>query len=245
MPQYGMPEKSFQPTEKQQRRLLRSLMNMRPPLPLNREFLSVQDALLSAERDEKGVVDVNTLPATADPQIILWQGDITRLAADAIVDADNSSLLGCFCPCHDCIDNAIHSAAGLQLRDECSKLMNEQGYEEPVGKAKITGAYNLPCKYVIHTVGPMVQGSLTESDRAALRSCYRFCMELAIQKGLKSLVFCCISTGEFRFPNREAAQIATAEVKEVLSRDSSGMKVIFNVFKDCDYGIYRDILCTD
>lgn len=245
MPQYRQQAAQFPPEENQQRRLLRSLMNLRPPVPLKAEFLSVQDALLSAEREEKGVVDADALPATADPRIILWQGDITRLAADAIVDADNSALLGCFCPCHGCIDNAIHSAAGLQLRDECNRLMQTQGHAEPTGQAKITAGYNLPCHYVLHTVGPIVHGALTPKHREELSSCYRSCLELAAEKQLHSVAFCCISTGEFHFPGQEAAQIAVATVKEFLSRDGSGMKVIFNVFKDMDYQIYHELLFTD
>lgn len=245
MPQYREQAKSFPPDEAQQRRLLRSLMNVRPPMPLDAEFTAVQDALLSAEREQRGVVEIDTLPVSADPRIVLWQGDITRLAADAIVDADNSALLGCFCPCHGCIDNAIHSAAGLQLRDECNRIMQKQSHEEPTGQAKITGAYNLPSRYVIHTVGPIVQGRLTKRDREGLQSCYRACLELALQKELNSIAFCCISTGEFRFPNQEAAQIAVATVKEFLSRDGSGMKVIFNVFKDIDHQIYNELLRAD
>lgn len=245
MPQYKNQAWQFPPDAPSQRRLLRSLMNVRPPMPLDADFLRVQDKLLSAECEEKGVIAVDTLPTTDHPCIYLWQGDITRLAADAIVDADNSALLGCFYPCHGCIDNAIHSAAGLQLRDECNRIMQEQGREEPTGQAKITGAYNLPCKYVLHTVGPIVQGAVTQKHRAELQSCYQSCLELAAEKQLNSVAFCCISTGEFHFPNREAAQIAVATVKEFLGRNGSGMKVIFNVFKDTDYQIYQDLLCAN
>ena len=229
MPQYMEQANQFPQDATAQRRLLRSLMNVCPPMRLDTEFLRLQDHLLSAEREEKGFMSVESLPETPLRGIYLWQGDITRLAADAIVDADNSALLGCFCPCHGCIDNAIHSAAGLQLRDECNRLMQEQGHEESTGQAKITDAYNLPCKYVLHTVGPIVQGYLTEKHRADLQSCYRSCLELAAEKRLQSVAFCCISTGEFHFPNKEAAQIAVATVKEFLSRDGSGMKVIFNL----------------
>lgn len=245
MPQYREQAVKFPKEETQQRRLLRSLMNLRPPMPLKAEFIALQDALLSAEREEQGIVEIDTLPVTADLRIVLWQGDITRLAADAIVDADNSTLLGCFCPCHGCIDNAIHSAAGLQLRDECNRIMQAQGYEEPTGQAKITQGYNLPCRYVLHTVGPIVQGALTQKHRVELESCYRACLELAAEKQLKSIAFCCISTGEFHFPNQEAAQIAVAAVKEFLSRYGNGMKVIFNVFKDIDYQIYHELLRAD
>ncbi len=245
MPNYRAESTRLPREEAEQRRLLRSLMNVRPPMPLSPEYLAAQDALLAAEREEKGIVSVERLSETPLHGIYLWQGDITRLAADAIVDADNSALLGCFCPCHGCIDNAIHSAAGLQLRDECNQIMQTQGHEESTGQAKITGAYNLPCQYVLHTVGPIVQGALTKKHRAELQRCYHSCLELAAAKRLKSIAFCCISTGEFRFPNREAAQIAVATVKGFLSRDGSGMKVIFNVFKDIDYQIYHELLYAD
>lgn len=245
MPNYRAESARLPREEAAQRRLLRSLMNVRPPMPLSPEYLAAQDALLAAEREEKGIVSVERLSETPLHGIYLWQGDITRLAADAIVDADNSALLGCFCPCHGCIDNAIHSAAGLQLRDECNQIMQTQGHEESTGQAKITGAYNLPCQYVLHTVGPIVQGALTKKHRAELQRCYHSCLELAAAKRLKSIAFCCISTGEFHFPNREAAQIAVATVKGFLSRDGSGMKVIFNVFKDIDYQIYHELLYAD
>ncbi len=245
MPNYRAESARLPREEAAQRRLLRSLMNVRPPMPLSPEYLAAQDALLAAEREEKGIVSVERLSETPLHGIYLWQGDITRLAADAIVDADNSALLGCFCPCHGCIDNAIHSAAGLQLRDECNQIMQTQGHEESTGQAKITGAYNLPCQYVLHTVGPIVQEALTKKHRAELQSGYHSCLELAAAKRLKSIAFCCISTGEFHFPNREAAQIAVATVKGFLSRDGSGMKVIFNVFKDIDYQIYHELLYAD
>lgn len=225
------------------RRLLRALMNVCPPLPLDPGFLAAQDELLRAEREERGVVDADALPAVpGHPQLVLWQGDITRLKADAIVNAANSALLGCFVPCHGCIDNAIHSAAGLQLRAECHKLMAAQGHEEPNGRAKLTKGYNLPAKYVLHTVGPIVRGEVTEADRRDLASCYRSCLELAEERGLESVAFCCISTGEFRFPNREAAQIAVETVTEVLRGLKSVKRVIFNVFKDLDKEIYADLL---
>ena len=226
-----------------QRRLLRSLMNTRHPMPLSPGFLALQDEGLSAEREEKGTVVADTLPVTAThPQIALWQGDITRLRADAIVNAANSTLLGCFCPCHGCIDNAIHSAAGLQLREECNRLMEAQGHPEPIGWAKLTNGYNLPAQYVLHTVGPIVQNEVTERDREKLASCYRSCLELAAEKGLKTVAFCCISTGEFYFPNQEAAEIAVGTVKQFLQAATSIRKVIFNVFKDIDAEIYRELL---
>ena len=225
------------------RRLLRALMNIRPPLPLDPDFLRLQDALLSAEREERGVVDAAALPeAPGRPGIALWQGDITRLRADAVVNAANSTLLGCFHPCHGCIDNAIHSAAGLQLRDACARLMEVQGHPEPTGTAKLTGGCNLPARHVLHTVGPIITGPLTGADRAALASCYRACLSLAAEHGLHSVAFCCISTGEFRFPRGEAAGIAVDTVTRFLSRPTSIRKVIFNVFQDADAALYRALL---
>ena len=246
MPQYREQAESFPADEISQRRLLRSLMNVRPPMPLAPEFLEVQDALLSTEREEKGVVDGDALPPTAgDPRLILWQGDITRLRADAIVDADNSALLGCFAPCHGCIDNAIHTYAGVQLRLACAEIMDRQGHPEPTGQAKLTTAFNLPCRYVLHTVGPIIHGRVTQQDRALLASCYRSCLELAAENGLESVAFCCISTGEFHFPNQLAAEIAVQTVKEFLKKQTSVKKVIFNVFKDMDKKIYERLLRTD
>ena len=225
------------------RRLLRALMNIRPPLPLDPDFLRLQDALLSAEREERGVVDAAALPEVPGrPGIALWQGDITRLRADAVVNAANSTLLGCFHPCHGCIDNAIHSAAGLQLRDACARLMEVQGHPEPTGTAKLTGGCNLPARHVLHTVGPIISGPLTNADRAALASCYTACLSLAAEHGLHSVAFCCISTGEFRFPRGEAAGIAVDTVTRFLSRPTSIRKVIFNVFQDADAALYRALL---
>lgn len=243
MPQYREQADAFPEDEFSRRKLLRSLMNVRPPMPLDKEFLKVQDALLSAEREEKGVVEVAGLPERPGrPGIVLWQGDITRLRADAIVDADNNRLLGCFVPCHGCIDNAIHSAAGLQLRDECHQLMERQGHPEPTGRAKLTKGYNLPARYVLHTVGPIIQSRVTRQDRELLASCYRSCLELAAERGLRSVAFCCISTGEFHFPNELAAQIAIQTVREWQQKNPDKIKVIFNVFKDNDYEIYNRLL---
>lgn len=242
MPQYRDQAERFEVDITSQRRLLRSLMNVRPPKPLRNEYLVLQDKLLSAERDENGIVDVMALPKSGDPRIVLWQGDITRLNADAIVNAANSALLGCFSPCHGCIDNAIHSAAGLQLRDACNQIMKEQGQEEPTGHAKITKGYNLPCKYVLHTVGPIITGKLNQYDCDLLVRCYLSCLRLAEEYGLHSIAFCCLSTGEYHFPNQKAAEIAIGVVKEFLKTNSSFKKVIFNVFKDSDLKIYQDLL---
>ena len=246
MPEYRAQGERFPREEGAQRRLLRSLMNLRPPMPLDPDFLAAQDALLSAETTERRVVDGDALvPIGADPHLVLWQGDITRLRVDAIVNAANSALLGCFHPCHGCIDNAIHSAAGLQLRDECFRLMEAQGHPEPNGRAKLTGGYNLPARHVLHTVGPIVRGRVTQRDREELVSCYHACLELAAERGLHSVAFCCISTGEFHFPNLEAAQIAVDTVRECLRQKTSIRRVIFNVFKDLDAEIYRGLLGPD
>lgn len=240
MPHYKSDAETFPQTLKAQRRLLRSLMNVRPPAPLNADFLREQNILLKDESVEKGIV---TLDEISDGrQIILWQGDITRLATDAIVNAANSALLGCFVPCHGCIDNAIHSAAGLQLRNACSNIMKIKGHDEPTGQAEITPAFNLPCRYVIHTVGPIIGGDEPDEEQCALlESCYRSCLNLAGKKKIESIAFCCISTGEFHFPNRKAAEIAVSVVSDWLNSGNS-MTVVFNVFKDEDLFIYREIL---
>ncbi len=242
MPQYQDQMVQFSENAVLQRKLLRSLMNVRTPRPLQANFLHLQDELLLIEREEKGVVDAMHLPTTSDSQLVIWQGDITRLKVDAIVDADNSSLLGCFYPCHDCIDNAIHSAAGLQLRDECNHLMIAQGYDEPIGQAKLTKAYNLPSKYVIHTVGPRIRGQLTQAVCEDLASCYRSCLTLVQAHKLKSIAFCCIATGEYRFPNLKATKIAITETKRFLAAANGIERVIFNVFKQEDEEIYRSLL---
>ena len=223
------------------RRLLRSLMNVRPPAPVSEDFLKVQDEYLQGVLAEKQVIRTADL-TPVQPGLYLWRGDITTLAADAIVNAANSAMLGCFVPCHGCIDNAIHSAAGVQLRLECARIMAQQQAEEPTGRAKITRAYNLPCRYVLHTVGPIIDGRVTRQDRELLASCYRSCLELAAAQSLESVAFCCISTGEFRFPHQEAAAIAVRTVKAFLQTPTSIRKVIFNVFKDIDADLYRSLL---
>lgn len=232
------------PSEPEQKALLRSLFNLRMPLPVTDEFLTVQDDYLREETRQKGITALSDLKPI-EKEIYLWRGDITTLQCDAIVNAANSQMLGCFCPCHGCIDNAIHTFAGVQLRLACADLMKEQGHEEETGKAKITPAYNLPCKYVLHTVGPIVQGRLTKKDEELLASCYRSCLELANRNGLKSIAFCCISTGEFHFSNDQAAQIAIQTVREYRQQVHTDMEVIFNVFKDKDYQIYRKLLGAD
>ena len=227
--------------EAARKQLLRALMNIRMPKPVPKEFLTVQDAYLQQESRQKGIVTLSDLEPMAEG-IYLWQGDITRLRVDAIVNAANSALLGCFVPCHGCIDNAIHSAAGVQLRLECARIMNRQKTQEPTGKAKLTKAYNLPSRYVLHTVGPIIYEKVTEDDCALLADCYRSCLELAAAHQLKSIAFCCISTGEFRFPNQKAAEIAIETVQKVQQERHSRMEVVFNVFKDEDAQIYKRLL---
>ena len=241
MPQYQYPVFPF--TADRQWQLLRSLMNVRPPMPVTDEFLRVQDEFLKEMTAEKGITDGDSLPACpGDPHLVLWQGDITTLRCDAIVNAANSRMLGCFSPCHGCIDNIIHTMSGVQLRLACDELMRAQGHEEPTGQAKITPGFNLPARYVLHTVGPIIDDEVTERDEALLASCYRSCLELAGQNGLRSVAFCCISTGVFRFPPDRAAGIAVQAVKEFLRKDTSVRRVIFNVFKDSDLAIYRELL---
>lgn len=228
----------------EQKRLLRSLMNVRIPKRTGKDFLAVQDEYLQEELAQKGVTDFADLTPIADG-LYLRQGDITTLRCDAIVNAANSGMTGCYVPCHGCIDNCIHTYAGVQLRQECASIMREQGREEEPGGAKITGAYNLPCKYILHTVGPVVAGPPTEQEEALLASCYRSCLELAEQHRVRSIAFCCISTGEFHFPNVRAAEIAVQTVKEYRASQNSKNQVIFNVFKDVDFQIYRTLLAAD
>ncbi|MBQ8831783.1 MAG: protein-ADP-ribose hydrolase [Oscillospiraceae bacterium] len=222
-------------------RLLRSLMNVREAAPLSEEFLAVQDAYLKAETAKKGIVDISEM-TEVKPDIYLWQGDITRLKVGAIVNAANSGMTGCYYPCHGCIDNVIHTYAGVQLRLVCDEIMKQQGYPEPTGKAKITDAFNLPCEKVIHTVGPIVSGRLTEEHCQLLKSCYVSCLEAADKAELSSIAFCCISTGEFHFPNEAAAHIAIDTVSRYKAETGSRIKVIFNVFKDVDLEIYKGLL---
>ncbi|MCH5276114.1 MAG: protein-ADP-ribose hydrolase [Lachnospiraceae bacterium] len=228
----------------EQKRLLRSLFNIRMPGNISEDFLKIQNEYLQEETVLKGITNLADLSPVQEG-VYLWQGDITTLRCDAIVNAANSGMTGCYAPCHGCIDNCIHTYAGIQLRLECAGIMQKQGHEEETGKAKLTSAYNLPCKYVIHTVGPIIHGRLTESDKELLASCYRSCLELAEQNGVKSIAFCCISTGEFHFPNDKAAEIAVGTMKEYREQTGSDMEVIFNVFKDVDYEIYRRLLGAD
>ena len=227
-----------------QKLLLRGLLNVRPAQVCNPEFLRVQDAYLRQATAEKGITDCSAL-SPVQPGLYLWQGDITTLKCDTIVNAANSGMTGCYAPNHRCIDNAIHTFAGVQLRLACAEIMERQGCPEPTGQAKITPAFNLPCRYILHTVGPIVDESPTERDCAQLESCYRACLTLAAENHLESIAFCCISTGEFHFPNEQAAQIAVQTVKTFLNQKSSVKKVIFNVFKDLDREIYARLLRAD
>ncbi len=241
MPEYKEKAKMFGQDENEQFLLFRSLVNVRDALPTDLKFLKMQDDFLKAEIQKKGITDISNLKEI-QKDIYLWQGDITTLNCDAIVNAANSGMVGCFCPCHSCIDNAIHTFAGVELRLACAKIMEEQGTEEPTGSAKITPSFNLPCRYVIHTVGPIVAKSPTKKDTDLLASCYLSCLKLAERNNIKSIAFCCISTGEFHFPNQMAAEIAIKTVKDYRLTTNSRIKVIFNVFKEIDYKIYRELL---
>lgn len=223
-----------------QKRLLRSLFNLRLPGAVSEKFIKIQDDYLKEATREKGITDYAEL-TPEEPGIYLWQGDITTLKCGAIVNAANSGMTGCYQPCHGCIDNCIHTYAGVQLRNYCAELMRKQGFEEPTGQAKITPAFNLPCRFVIHTVGPIVSGRLNETHKELLASCYRSCLKLADENDCKSIAFCCISTGVFGFPQKEAARIAVSTVKDYKEKTGTKLEVIFNVFKADDYAIYREL----
>jgi len=220
-------------------RLYRSLVNIRPAWAADDSFLQAEDEYLTSLTASKGITDIADLTPIEDG-ICLWQGDITTLKCGAIVNAANSGMTGCYQPCHSCIDNCIHTFAGVRLRCECDRIMQIQGHEEPTGKAKFTQAYNLPCDYVIHTVGPVVQGQLTDEHCRLLESSYRSCLELAVQNGIESIAFCCISTGVFGFPQKEAAEIAVRTVRDY--RKAHDIQVIINVFREDDYEIYKELL---
>lgn len=230
--------------EQEQKMLLRSLLNVRMPKEVEQEFLEIQDSYLQEEIAKKGIVELAEL-LPIQHGIYLWQGDITRLRCDAIVNAANAQMLGCFCPCHGCIDNQIHTFSGVQLRLSCARQMIEQGREEETGMAKITPAYNLPCRYILHTVGPIVKGRVTTEAQEQLSSCYRSCLALTEQKKLKNIAFCCISTGEYHFPQKRAAKIAIQTVKDYQKETKNKIEVIFNVYKSEDYDIYRSLLEED
>lgn len=235
------PATAIPDSESAKWQLFRALVNVREPSRVSERFLTEQDTLLRRMTAEKHITDINSLTPIRN-RMYLWQGDITTLRVGAIVNAANSGMLGCFCPNHSCIDNAIHTFAGVQLREECAELMRAQGYPEPTGLAKITAAYYLPCDWVLHTVGPVVRGALTETDCKLLANCYRSCLTLAQEKQIESVAFCCISTGEFHFPNQAAAEIAVQVVTEFLAENEYPLRVVFNVFKETDYAIYKELL---
>ena len=249
-------------SETEKRNAVRSLMNVRMPRSISDDFLEVQDIFLQEEAKKKGIVTLAEIPTVKDAyesqrsfadRMSIWQGDITCLQVGAIVNAANSQMIGCFVPCHRCIDNAIHSAAGVQLRNECNHIMNQRRiqfgrqYEEPTGTATLTSAYNLPCKYVIHTVGPIVYGRLTEALKEDLRNCYRNVLQCCMEHEINSVAFCCISTGEFHFPNDIAAQIAVETTEQLFAQNENcGIeRVIFNVFKDIDLELYKKYVCME
>lgn len=229
----------------EQRDLLRALMNVRPPEALAAETLDIQDAYLQQRLLERGgTTDAGALPYR--DRVAIWRGDITLLKADAIVNAANSQMLGCFVPGHRCIDNAIHTYAGMQLRLACANLMNEQGHEEPTARVKVTPAFNLPSSYVFHTVGPIVPSHKPDPrEELLLRRCYTSCLEEATRRGLSTLAFCCISTGVFGYPQDAAARVAIDAVRHHLDHNDPNLKVIFNVFLASDEAIYRDLLQTN
>ena len=228
-------------SEEEQFILFRSLCNIRPAGSMPLEWMKIEDEYLITLAREKGIVTINDMKER-EPQIYLWQGDITRLSVDAIVNAANNKLLGCFAPNHKCIDNEIHTFAGIELRMECARMTEYMEMPEKTGVARMTYGYNLPAKHVIHTVGPIIDEEVTDKERRELASCYRSCLQLANAYNLHSIAFCCISTGEFRFPNEEAAQIAVDTVRTYLKESNSKIKVVFNVFKDIDYDIYDKLL---
>ena len=235
------PQTEIPPTIDDKWRLFRSLVNVREPAPIADDFLDVQNNLLQSMIEEKGITDVNNLEPMRN-NLYLWRGDITTLKIGAIVNAANSAMLGCFMPCHACIDNAIHTFAGVQLRLECANIMQKQGHTEPTGTAKITPAFNLPCNYILHTVGPIIRENVRKEDKKLLADCYRSCLSLAEEHTIESVAFCCISTGEFHFPNEEAAQVAVNTVSDFLKTNKYIKKVVFNVFKEQDEIIYRRLL---
>ncbi len=236
------------PDEEGRRRLLRSLMNIRMPRELPGDVLKIQDEYLTERAREKGVVTLAQIPVIRDG-LSIWQGDITRLQVDAIVNAANSQMLGCFVPLHACIDNCIHTFAGVQLRAACDREMGRlrrkygKGYEQPTAVPLLTDAYNLPARKVVHVVGPIVSGPLTAELEGELADCYANTLTLCAENELRSVAFCCISTGVFHFPNRRAAQIAVETVEGWLRAHRGQVdRVIFNVFKEEDRGYYEALI---
>ena len=227
--------------EEEQFTLFRALCNIRPAGAMPLEWMKIEDEYLITLAREKGIVTINDMEER-EPQIYLWQGDITRLSVDAIVNAANNKLLGCFAPNHKCIDNAIHTFSGIELRMECARMTEYMEMPEKTGVARMTYGYNLPAKHVLHTVGPIIYEEVTEKERNELASCYRSCLKLANAYNFFSDTFNPISTGEFRFPNEAAAQIAIDTVRTYLKETNSKIQVVFNVFKNIDYDIYNKLL---
>ena len=230
------------------RRILRSLMNIRMPRKISSNVIEVQDEYLKGRSEEKGIITLSDIPEIRKG-LSIWKGDITRLAVDAIVNAANSQMLGCFVPMHTCIDNCIHTYAGVQLRAECSRQMHQlrikygSDYEQPTAVPILTDGYNLPAKKVIHVVGPIVQKTLTPALETDLADCYRNTLDMCKENSLKSVAFCCISTGVFHFPNQRAAEIAVETVTDWMSENPGELeRVIFNVFKEEDRVIYQGLL---
>lgn len=223
--------------------LFRALVNTRPPIPASEELIVLQDRLLQGILEHRGTTTLDDIePVEGRGPMRLWRGDITTLGVDAIVNAANSQMLGCFVPGHHCIDNAIHTFAGIQLRLECARLMEDQGYPEPTGMAKVTSAFNLPSKRIIHTVGPIARGKASDLDRALLTNCYTACLDAALEAGCESIALCCISTGVFGFPQDEAAHIAVTTVGEWLDGHDSALDVVFNVYGETDERLYKALL---
>ena len=219
--------------------LFRSLMNMRPPNDISEDYLKIEDEFLQEELDKKLITNIENIKPIKN-NLYIWKGDITTLKIDAIVNAANSSMLGCFYPMHKCIDNAIHSAAGTRLRLFCRDIINQFGGYLETGDAKIMPAFNLPCKYVLHTVGPIIKYKVSKKDEELLSLCYKSCLNLVVENNIESVAFCCISTGEFRFPNDLAVDIALFSVNDFLKENKErNIKIVFNVFKDIDYELYN------
>lgn len=255
-----IPAEELPQIEAEKKSLIRGLMNIRMPKELPDELAALQDEYLQKELEEKGVVALSDIPTIREQfgskapfgeKVSIWQGDITRLKTGAIVNAANSQMLGCFVPCHRCIDNAIHSAAGMQLRKECSHIMNSRrmkygrNYEEPAGTATLTSAYNLPCDYVIHTVGPVCYDGVNDELCRDLQNCYENVLKCCVENGIRSVAFCCISTGEFHFPNEKAAEIAWETVTGFLNKHDDCMdRVVFNVFTERDREIYEALVSS-
>ncbi|MDD5921642.1 MAG: protein-ADP-ribose hydrolase [Eubacteriales bacterium] len=252
--QKEMPEFAKYPIPKkksEQEEFLRGLFNVRPVHPVSEEFTSVQDAYLKERAAEKGITDAASLPVVpSDARLVLWKGDITTLRCDAVVNAANSSMTGCWRWCHYCIDNAIQTYSGYQTRRDCAEYMENKrkkygdGYMQPTSLPMLTSAYNLPSKYIVHVVGPIVTPFLTAKHKEQLAACYRNCLNLAEKHGCTNIAFCSISTGVFMFPPEKAAVTAVATVKKWLDEhpDSCMQKVIFNVFSDSQLAIYQELL---